>query len=142
MKYNWPKVVEAFRAEIVKHVVFKDKNGKVDQGWMEEFAYIMRATDTFHPWDSDGELSRALERMPQRCDYRSIKSYWAFKRGKEAILDALYSMCQDVGDIIHDRYDTAWNFAPGIKLPAAIEMPGWEKEVETMLPKILRAAKM
>ena len=148
MKYNWPKVNEAFRTELAKHVVFYSEDPKdsdrqvVDKDWKDHFTYYMRSTDNFHSFNSDGDLCDALARMPNRCNYRSVKSYWAFKDGKEQILDALFNMCCEVSALIQDYYSERWNFEPGVKLPCEIEMPGWEKEVQQMLPKILRAAKM
>ncbi len=148
MKYNWPKINEAFRAEVVKHVEFysEDPNDSdlqvVDKDWKDHFAYYMRSTDTFHPFNSDGDLCRALERMPTRCNYRSIKSYWDFKEGKERILDALFDMCQEVDDLIRDYYSDRWNFEPGLKLPCEIETTIWDNVVPMMMPKIMKAAKM
>jgi hypothetical protein len=101
----------------------------------------MRQTDQFHAFDSDVSLSRALRNMPQRCNYRSVKSYRAFKNGKEAVLDALYEMCKETNDLIFEYYMHPWNFAPGATLPSDIDFPNWEREVEKMLPKILRAAR-
>lgn len=136
MKFNWPKVIEEFRAIVEEGVSFTTStNGSA-------FRFELRETDRFHPFDSDDTLDRALQGMPVRCDYRSIKSYWAWKDGKIIIQEALDEMLYEVEESIRDYYSNSWNFAPGTELPKKIEI-SWEGSgaTEKMVNRIIRAAK-
>jgi hypothetical protein len=136
MKFNWPAVVEEFR-KIVQEGVSFSKQDETDG-----FHFELRQTDRFHPFDSDGELDRALQKMPKRCDYRSLKSYWAWKNGKYAIEEALDEMLYEVEDAIRDHYSNSWNFAPGFRLPKEINF-AWEGRGATprMVNRIIKAEK-
>ena len=144
MKYNWPAVVKEFRAIVLENVKLYAVHGdpKVDPGLMEYFRMEMQQTDTFHPWDNDGQLSRALEKMPTSCNYRSCKSYWARKDGKESIGDALYEVLSEIGDSITYHFEDKWNFAPGFKLPEDVVMPDWDRIItDKIVNRIIKAAK-
>jgi hypothetical protein len=144
MKYNWPAVVTEFRKIMSSQVkLYSQRDDKnISEDFMEYFNTQLFETDTFHPFDTDGELSRAMDRMPARCDYRSIKSYWAFKDGKENIADALYSMMFEVSDLVEDHFSNVWNFAPGVKLPERIVMPkDWSDIADKSVARILKAAR-
>lgn len=137
MKYNWPKVIDEFRKIVKEGVSF------VGPEHAAEFRFELRETDRFHPWNSDDMLDRALSRMPSRCDYRSLKSYWAWRDGRYAIENALDEMLFEVEEIIRDYYLEPRNFAPGYILPTEVCF-AWESRGVTprMVARILRAAKM
>jgi hypothetical protein len=146
MKTNWPAVVKEYRKILVENVKFFkviDDFGTIDKSFTEYFRMTVHQTDNFHPWNSDGELSRALARMPIRCNYRSIKSYWAFKNGKENIANAIYEMLTEAEDIINDHFSDSWNFPPGYVAPDEIEFPDWGYLItDRMVARLIRAAKM
>ena len=146
MKTNWPAVVKEYRKILVENVKFFkviDDFGTIDKSFTEYFRMTVHQTDNFHPWNSDGELSRALARMPIRCNYRSIKSYWAFKNGKENIANAIYEMLSEAEDIINDHFGDSWNFPPGYVAPDEIEFPDWGYLItDRMVARLIRAAKM
>lgn len=136
MKANWSAVIDEFRAIVKEGVSFVGPEHAV------QFRCELRETDRFHPWNSDDMLDRALSRMPKRCDYRSLKSYWAWKDGRLDIQEALDEMLYEVEDTIRDYYSEPWNFAPGYVLPREVRF-SWEGSgaTERMVARILRAAK-
>jgi len=120
MKYNWPKIVDELRRVIGNTVRFYKEDGTPDENAQADFAFKLKNTCAFHPVGSDHLLSSALERMPKRCDYRSIRSYWAYKRGRERVAEAIDYCLEEMFSEIEDHYTTAWNFPPGFKLPHRI----------------------
>ncbi len=139
MKTNWPSVVTELRKIMAASVTFEDPDPEVVRDLAGYFRLTMFQTDNFHPWNSDGELSRALERMPDRCNYRSIKSYWDFKNGRYRVEDALDEVLCEMEDTIRDHFEDSWNFAPGYKKPDEIvfaEIPN------SAVARIIRAAKV
>ena len=146
MKYNWPAAIKELKQIVLEHTVIhahKDQNPKA---WAEHLRHVMFDTDQFHPYGSDDELSRALNRMPDgRCNYSSVESYWLFKYGREGIADALYLLIVDMGSAIEEYYTDKWNFAPGTGLPDHIERIDYitaEKlNYSKLTTRILKAAK-
>ncbi len=147
MKYNWPAVVKEYRKILVENVKFFDVDeetglGTINKDFTGYFSIQVHQTDTFHPFNSDGELSRALDRMPVRCNYRSIKSYWEFKDGKDNIANAIYEMLSEAEDTINDHFADSWNFPPGYAAPDEIEFPDWDRLVtDRLIARLIRAAK-
>lgn len=141
MDTNWPAVVKEVRAIMLSHVKIYN-NGKLDKHAMEEFSFDMINTDNYHPWNSDGELSRSLDRMPIRCNYRSVDSYWDWKNGKYNVVDALHDVFNEMQDIIQDTLTNEWNFEPGYKMPEQIIFPtDWSIISTKAVSRIMRAAK-
>lgn len=126
MKYSWSQVVDEFRKILCENVTFVGVDASHSKDLNGYFAMTVRETDRFHPFNSDGELSRALDRMPKRCDYRSIKSYWAWKNGRYAVEDALFEMLLECMDDIRDHFEDSWNFSPGYRKPVEIKF-GWNE---------------
>jgi hypothetical protein len=113
---------------------------------MEHLRFTMVETDQFHPYGCDGELSRALNRMPDgRCNYRSVESYWAFKFGRDDLEEALYSLISDMGVAIEEYYAEPWNFQPGIGLPDRVVTTNYDAaeklNYKKLVSRILKAAK-
>jgi hypothetical protein len=141
MNTNWPKVVKEFRTIMLSHVKIYN-NGKLDDKAMRDLKFDMDVTDNYHPWNSDGELSRSLDRMPEHCNYRSVDSYWNWKNGKSYIEDALYNVLNEMQDIIQDTLTNEWNFEPGYKMPEQIIFPtDWSTISTKSVGRIIRAAK-
>ena len=134
MKTNYSAVIEVLRRIALKNIKL-DK----DQDYFEE---MMLATDDYHPFDSEGEhmLSKALDSLPVRCDYRSVKSYWAWKDGREYLEEAIAQFLEDTEYMVQDHCGNAWNFPPGYVLPERIVTPkSWEAVAEKAFPKIVKA---
>ena len=144
MKYNWPAVVKEFRTIMLENVQLytKASDKTPSKALMDYLHFNTRETDNFHPWNTDGELSKALENMPLRCNYRSCHSYWAYKDGRDDIDQALYDVFDEMQEIIQEYFTNAWNFRPGFVLPEKIVFSEWHEVLtERMLSRIIRAAK-
>lgn len=143
MKYNWSKVVDELRQIVIKNTVFKGANENRTKELHAYFKLMMLETDTFHPYNSDGNLSRELDRMPDRCNYRSVESYWEWKDSREDVMVALMEVYDEINDLIEEHFADPWNFPPGYTPPVSIT---FRKDNETELPdetiaRILRAAR-
>jgi hypothetical protein len=123
MQYNWPKVVELLRQFAQNRTKILGNGPEQTLDYMGHLRLQMQHTDTFHPWNSDGELSRAFDKMPKRCNYRSIKPYWAYKDGKERLADACYEVLCEMEELILEWFGDSWNHAPGYRAPKEIDFP-------------------
>lgn len=138
MKYSWAKANEKFRNLLWANLQVDNKECAYFVGRM------LLATDQFHPIDGDYEMQRALNKMPKYCNYRSIKSYWAFKEGKELIGDALFLMFEEIFERITEYMRTPYNFGPGDFIPCKItaRVP-WEDYITPkMISAFIKASKM
>jgi len=143
MKYSWGKVYYELKKILVENVSFVGRDASHTADLARSFAFEVRETDRFHPYNSDGELSRALDRMPDRCNYRNIKSYWAFKNGKEYVADGLYAVLEEMEELVRDHYKDSWNFAPGYVKPVEIKfkVPA-EDLADKVRARIMRVARV
>ena len=117
MKYNWPEVVDAFKEEMLKNLVLSGHNDRYLRELREYVEIEMMETDCFHPFDSDGELSIALKKMPNYCNYRNIDSYWNWKDGRMLVEDALTEVYFEMEDKIRGWLGNRWNHPPGYYIP-------------------------
>lgn len=124
MQYSWPKALDIVKQFAQNRTKILGAYPAETIDYMRYFANHLHNTDTFHPWDSDGELSRALDKMPKRCDYRSIKSYWAWKNGMMKVEDACFEILEEMEGITKDWFDDRWNHPPGYVKPLSIEFVG------------------
>jgi hypothetical protein len=120
VQYSWPKVVDHIRSFTQNRVHFLGATPQETLGFAAYFKEMLHQTDTFHPWNSDGELSRALDKMPKSCNYRSIKSYWANKEGRWTVEDACAEILTEMEDTIQDWFNNSWNHPPGYAKPLEI----------------------
>lgn len=141
MKYNWPAVVEEYRKVLIDSVSFVDENGKPNKDITEFFKLQVHETDTFHPFGTDKELDIALRMMPDRCNYRNPKSYWAWKHGKSRVGDAIFEMLEENREEIHEYFSEPWNFPPGYSKEFDIVFKDLELLTEKSIGRILRAAR-
>jgi hypothetical protein len=139
MKYNWPNVVAAFRKIIIDDVIIVGNNKNHEQDLRSYFKTMVLQTDTFHPFSSDCMLSEALTSIPDRCDYRNVRSYWAWKNGRDQISDALAEMLFEVDDDVVDYFSDAWNFPPGYIKPKEIKFRN--DDTDKFVSRILSAAR-
>lgn len=144
MRFNWSAVINEFRKILCENVTIVGVNDTHSKDLNGYFKMTVRETDRFHPWNSDGELSHALDKMPKRCDYRSIKSYWAWKNGRTTVEDALFEMLQECMDNIREHFEDSWNFSPGYRKPVEIKFSWDECDMQNLsgrsFARIIRAA--
>jgi len=147
MKYNWPAAIKELKKVVLEHTtIFVGRETKPSRAWMEHLRFTMVETDQFHPYGCDGELSRALNRMPEgRCNYRSVESYWAFKFGRDDLEEALYSLISEMGCAIEEYYAEPHNFPPGASMPDRVvtttEDVANKLSYARLVSRILKAAK-
>ena len=136
MKYKWSNIVDEFKTLLWANLRFDNEEVKA------RVKYLLLQTDVFHPWETDGELSRALDKLPSYCNYRSIEPYWAFKYGRDEVLDGLYAMFEESFDRMVEYMDTKWNFAPGDHDKVEIQLHSdWAIYTDKCFAKIRKAAK-
>jgi hypothetical protein len=121
MKFNWPAVVDEFRVLLMENVQFTGIDREHTLDLIGYFRMTVRQTDTFHPFNTDRDLDIALRGLPERCDYRSVKRYWAWKNGRMQVEDAVYEMLMECKDTITDHFADPWNFPPGYRKPVDIK---------------------
>jgi len=133
---NWSAVVKELRRIVVKHTQFEM------QEHAHAFSDVMFTTDTFHPFDCEGErlMERVLRGMPVRCDYRNCESLATWKDFKEQLIDAVYIWCVETEYLITDHYNDSWNFAPGYVRPASIKHDDWLWVANKVFARVHRAA--
>jgi hypothetical protein len=141
VKYSWPKLVKETRKAMIELVEFKCKDAEASMDMHIDFKMLMRATDTFHAWNDDDVLERAFRRMPEKCNYRSCKSYWAYKDGKNDMEDSLNEYLYGMSEIIQDYYDDVWNFEPRYVRPKKIIIGDIAGYVSKNLARIIRTVR-
>ena len=120
MQHNWPKVVKAIRKIALNRTKIIGSHAADSSAFMLDLRVNMNETDRFHPFDTDGDLDRAISRMPDRCNYRSIKSYWAWKNGRIRIEDECLNVLDELEGLRTNFFEDSWNFAPGYRKPKEI----------------------
>jgi len=141
MKYNWPAVMKELKKILIENVkIFHreyDKNPS--EAWINHLKAELSHTDRFHPVDCEQYLCKMLNRIPDRCNYRSVKSYWDYKHAKSSFFQEADNCLREMQEYVQDYYSTMWNFAPGTKVPEKIYIS--EFFSDRTLARILRAAK-
>jgi hypothetical protein len=141
MKYSWSAVVNELRNAVLKNVSFKCETKAQEKDMTEYFRIMMVETDTFHPWNTDGLLSRELSKLPQRCNYRSIFSYWAWKNGRYKVEAILGDVFGEMEDNIFEWFGNPWNHPPGYKAPEVPMKRGCDELAEKYTGKIISAGR-
>jgi hypothetical protein len=117
VKYSWAAVSEQLRHIMVKNTSFKCETKEEEEDMREYFCEMMFATDTFHPWNTDGFLQRELDKLPQHCNYRRVESYWKWKNGRIEVEISLEEVIEEMSDNIYEWFGNPWNHPPGYKAP-------------------------
>ena len=125
MKYNWSNVYQEIKQYLIRNVQFTSSCPALSAGYQRHFVDTMLDTDRFWAFDNDGLLSTALHQMPDRCNYRSIKSYWATKKGREKVEYALECVLYEMMENIDAYYANPMNFPNVVELPTSISCK-WE----------------
>jgi hypothetical protein len=148
---NWPAVAEVLRKSMLENtkIIFEkyknDDNDPLSQIFISaeehDFSFVMFQTDTFHPFATDGDLQRSLERMPIRREYRKLKPYWEYKNRKESVIDSIFQCLEEMKENIEEWYSNSMNHAPGYIRPQdIIYKVDLETLAEKMFSKIRTAA--
>ena len=66
--------------------------------------------------------------------------FWAWRRGKEEIADAVFLCLEEIGNLVENFYLNGWNHAPGYLKPR-VTIPEWDDIALKAVPKIIKAAK-
>lgn len=136
IKFDWTKVYNIFKEEVIKSVSF----GKQDSIYAPHFRFEMRETDTFWPFGTDGNLSRALRHtLVSKVNYYSRLSVRAQKDAIDEIKIAILDMYDEMHENIVEYYSNPWNFPPGYIHPK--EMLFDDDVVDRIYRRIRREAK-
>lgn len=126
MKVDWAAAVamfkEAFAANIDIHGVVPEHTRDL----MDYFKLTNQGTDTFHPFDEDGELHNAL--VYSEAD----PSKWEeWKSGRKKVRDSLALVFVEMELNLRDHFQEPANFPPGYHAPRwiAARTP-WDKYAE------------
>ena len=141
MKYNWPAIVDMLNTLMIDNTKILGATPAATIDLMQYYKLTMRATDTFHPFESEHTLSTALANMPNYCNYRNYRALASYKDRKEALLNALFDVLAEMEEITQNWFDDNWNHAPGYVKPLDIEFSSWYKVVDKSFAKLIKAAK-
>lgn len=112
MKYDWAKFNNESRKLFAQHVSFDSVDPVGDQA---NFVRLLCETDNFHPFYSDAEfrLSDIFSEfacMPQKCNYRSIDSYWQWREAKQELIECVREWFLEMYAKVEDYYLEKRNF--------------------------------
>jgi hypothetical protein len=141
MKFDWAKLVREMRKAAIDCVEFKGVDAEHSMDLHIDFKMLMRQTDQFHAWDMDEDLERAFRKLETKCNYRSCKSYWAYKNSREHAIEAIADYLDSMFDIIDDYYGSKWNFAPGYVKPKKIDYADSYAKAAKIFPRVIRTVK-
>ncbi len=108
MKYNWPAVIAEFRRIVLENTVFKCASGNNPDVLMCILKSEL-AAGTFHPYGTDCELSKSLENIQKRCDYRNPARVQQWQVDRDMVEDAIYSMLVECREKITEYFTDPWN---------------------------------
>lgn len=138
MKFSWPLLVKELRDAMLELVSFEGEDADHVADLAGYFRETMHSTDTYHPFDADYDLDKAFTKYPDgHCNYRSLKSYWAHKRGREEVT---YAIADYLGEMIYrieDHFNDPWNFPPGYKKPKKINFGDVSTKAEMIVTKTI-----
>lgn len=143
MKYNWSNVYQEINQFLICNVRLTGARPELSAGYQRHFVDTMLGTNQFWAFDNDSLLDNALSRMPDRCNYRSIKSYWAAKKGREKVEYALECVLYEMMENINAYYADPMNFPDGVELPTSISCK-WEahpRRIQRFAGQLIRKVK-
>jgi len=120
MKHNWPEVVGVINRFVAHRTKILARTPNETLWNSYYFRQHLFHTDVFHPIGSEGQVGRALSLMPKSCNYRSVKSYWAYKNGKEQLVDACYEILTEMEEAIQAWHSNVWNHGPNYQVPLEV----------------------
>jgi len=139
MKYSWPKLVTEMRNAMLELVTIEGVDQAHTIDLTDCLKETMHSTDTYHAWDCDGLLDRAFKSMPSgRCNYRSLRSYWAHKVAREEVVEAMIRYFEDMSYIIEDHFMESWNFPPGYVKPKSVTFSSLDYKAKKILARTIR----
>lgn len=121
MNYDWSKVSKLLRTTLLNSL-------RVDPAVEPDFRASLFETDQFHPFESDGDLSRALA-QPDSANTDDL------------ILDAVHECLHEMARLVDAYYNDTWNFPPGYKRPKTAAAWKDGKEPEDVCEAVLEEIK-
>ena len=107
MNFDYSKSLRTMKDLFLQNVVF----GKPE--FENHLRMLFRETDQFHPFNSDGEFSKALTEMPKYCNYRNPTALMNYRDLRFMFEDSILSCLDEMVDLVNEYYENAYNFAPG-----------------------------
>jgi len=105
MKYNWSHVRKVLHDTAIASM-------KTDNETRECARYLAIETDDFHPFDTDGDLQDALDRIKtEETDVHKIV------RALENVDESVEICVEEICDKIKEYFSNSWNHGPGYKPP-------------------------
>lgn len=141
MKYNWPAVVAFCRQLMLANTQISGSTSEESAELMWYYKSTMLQTDTFHPYNSDHVMDKALKDMPNYCNYRNCDALRHYKFCRDELLNALYEVLSDMQELTQEWFDDKWNHSPGYVKPTCIKFGNWDKVVDVSFAKLIKAAK-
>jgi len=141
MKFGWSKLVDETRRAMLEMTTIEGQNPEHTAHMRNWFKTLMLQTDEFHPAWEDKYLEKAFVEIPDRCDYRSVEKYWAYKRARENCISWMYDYFVQMETLIRDYFCNPMNFEPGAE-PAVPSFGDLEMHAEKILPGLLRRIKL
>lgn len=133
---NWAAVVKELRRVLGENVTFSSNE------YLTHFNFENLETDSFHPFDDDAEyrMSRVLNSMPVRCDYRSCVSLHNWQDYRWQMEEAIVLWLEATEYLVRDYYGDSWNFFPGYRPPESIVFADWDQVSTKVFARVHRAA--
>ena len=125
--YSWSYARGLLFSLVRKYLpkLFIDKNN--NRNYISDCDYEMGVSDLFHPWDTDGELERALNKDTNK---------WG------EIDEAIVSCFNEIFERIYEHYSNPMNHPPGYVVPKMLKMDYHFQDIlqpnETDIKKFIR----
>jgi hypothetical protein len=124
MQYSWPKALDIVKQFAQNRTKILGAYPAETIDYMRYFASHLHNTDTFHPCDSERELTRVLNDMPKYCNYRSVDAYWKWKHHIYLLGGACWDVITEIDQLTQEWFNDRWNHPPGYVKPLSIEFIG------------------
>ncbi len=114
MNFNYSKSLRVMKDLFLQNVVFSKPE------FENHLRMLLRETDQFHPFNSDGEFGKALEKMPKYCNYRNYTALIDYRNLRFIFEDSILSCLDEMIDLVNEYYENAYNFVSGEFKPVTI----------------------
>lgn len=138
MKFSWSKLVHEMRVRMMELTVIEGHDREHTMDLVGYFRMTMRETDTFHAFDHDFDLDRAFTRLPDRCNYRNLEKYRAYKASREELIGWVYDYFEAMAEIIRGHFSNPMNFPPGYRQPKSVTFKDLDRGAEKCIPMTIR----
>ena len=107
MNFDYSKSLRTMKDLFLQNVVFSEPE------FENHLRMLLRETDQFHPFNYDGEFSKALNEMPKYCNYRNYTALIDYRNLRDMLEDSICSCLEEMIDLVNEYYENAYNFAHG-----------------------------